>query len=220
MFVKRRNHLVVVFTLNGSRAGPSREVTTRNPDFMYTGNDSRVRSCACGDPYCNIITTFLGTRIVSSKCCYALPSKSQKPKKRFQSQAIVKKLKHFRINTSERFRLLRQMILKPTKYVRFNEIHYPILFLNKFMGNRRIPESIDIDLAKEVNMFHDDMVWLNSHMKPCVIVAPTLDAHQAIQVNILYKSALIVISSVLIIMYNGHTGSCFGFHRYFSLHEV
>ena len=180
---------VVFFTLNGDRVGPPLEFTKQNPGAMITRDDCRDRFCACGDPYCNIITKFLGTRIVSSKCYYDHTLKSQIPKTRFRSQAIVKKLKMFRMNTSRRFRFqfLRQLAPEPAEGVPFNEIHYPILFLNKFVGKQRIPESIDIDLAKRVNMFNDELIWWNpSHQKKCMIVVPTLDAHLAIQVNILY----------------------------------
>ena len=163
-----------------------KNVLSHNPRKVISKGhtDAINRCCACGDPYCNIITKFLGTVLVKTKCSYAYPSKLQSKKKQFRSKQIRLKLTEFRTNTNKRFR--HQIPSEPHKNDRFNEIHYPISFLNKFKTNRRIPESIDIDMAKQVNMFRHDLVRADSHTrKQCVVVVPTLDAHQSIQVNIL-----------------------------------
>ena len=78
----------------------------------------------------------------------------------------------------------------PPKNTRFNEIHYPILFLIRAVkmckGKRGIPKSIDVDVAKKTNMFKGDLVrYYKRYRKKRVVVVPTLNAHQTIQARIM-----------------------------------
>jgi len=77
-----------------------------------------------------------------------------------------------------------QVSEEPHPRDRFNEIHYPILFLRRYKKRRRIPESVEIVEAKEWNMFDKSLVVMDTHYRrERVAVVPTLSTHEAIQVN-------------------------------------
>jgi len=78
----------------------------------------------------------------------------------------------------------REVPEEPHPLDRFNEIHYPILFLRRYNERRRIPESLEIDEAKKWSMFDKSLVVMDRHYrKERVLAVPTLSTHQAIQVN-------------------------------------
>ena len=53
-------------------------------------------------------------------------------------------------------------------------------------SKRRIPETLDVDVAKETMMFKPDLVRYDTHFrKKRVVVVPTLNAHEAIQARIM-----------------------------------
>ena len=146
------------------------------------------RMCACGDKYCNHISKFLGT-IITEKCCYQHPDRCNKNHNR---QLRCEKIHHHLVTCRKtRNDLFKRSVSEaPPKDVRFNEIHYSISFLMRVVkicktkrSVRRIPESIDVEVATETNMFSKDLVcYYTHHRKHRVVVVPTLNAHQAIQV--------------------------------------
>ena len=146
------------------------------------------RMCACGDKYCNHISKFLGT-IITEKCCYQHPDRCNKnDNKQLRCEKIHHHLVTCRKTRNDLFK--RSVSEAPPKNVRFNEIHYSISFLMRAVkicetkgSVRRIPESIDVEVATKTNMFRKDLVCYNTHhRKHRVVVVPTLNAHQAIQV--------------------------------------
>ena len=148
----------------------------------------RNRTCACGDIYCNYISTFLGT-MITAECSYANPNEGNRtPNKQFRCEKIHKQLVMFRKVRNDLFTT--QVPPDPPKNTRFNEIHYPILFLIREVkmckSKRRIPETLDVDVAKETMMFKPDLVRYDTHFrKKRVVVVPTLNAHEAIQARIM-----------------------------------
>ena len=145
----------------------------------------RNRMCACGDKYCNHISKFLGT-IITEKCCYQHPDRCNKDdNKQLRCEKIHHHLVTCRKTRNDLFK--RSVSEDPPKGARFNEIHYSISFLMRAVKicktKRRIPESIDVEAATETNMFRKDLVcYYAHHRKHRVVVVPTLNAHQAIQV--------------------------------------
>ena len=88
---------------------------------------SPIRSCACGDNYCNYISKFLGT-MITEKCNYPYPAEGKRgPNKQFRCEKIHKKLVMFRKERNDLFTT--QVPTYPAKRAQFNEIHYPIAFL-------------------------------------------------------------------------------------------
>ncbi len=143
------------------------------------------RTCACGDIYCNHISKFLGT-MITEKCSY--PGQHSKDvNKKLRCEKIYNQLVKYRKARNDLFTT--QVQADPPKHGRFNEIHYSMLFLMRAAKRtkRRIPESMDVELAKETNMFREDLVRYYKHYrKERVVVVPTLNAHQAIQVSIMF----------------------------------
>ena len=143
---------------------------------------SPIRSCACGDIYCNYISKFLGT-MITEKCCYPNPAEGKRgPNKQFRCEKIHKKLVMFRKERNDLFTT--QVPTYQAKFARFNEIHYPIAFLIRAVkrSKSRIPVSIDVEEAKETNMYKEDLLRYYKHeRKTRVAVVPTLNVHQAIQ---------------------------------------
>ena len=173
---------------NASRTGAKvleilEKVTTgksRHKEMQTHRNPNRT--CACGDVYCNYISRFLGTT-KTEKCYYTHPDKCNKDvNKQLRSEEIYKRLTEFRKIRNEMFE--DQVPTEPPKNVRFNEIHYPILFLRSINeSKKRIPSSIDVQLAKQTNMFKEDLVGYYRHFRQTrVAVVPTLNTHQTIQV--------------------------------------
>ena len=151
---------------------------------------SRNQTCACGDIYCNYISKFLGT-MITAKCRYTNPNEGNRSsKKQFRCEKIHNQLVMFRKVRNDLF--VTQVPPDPPKNARFNEIHYPILFLIRAVkmckgkGKRGIPKSIDVDVAKKTNMFKADLVrYYKRDRKKRVVVVPTLNAHQTIQARIM-----------------------------------
>lgn len=144
----------------------------------------RERVCACSDPYCNIVANFLGSWI-TRKCSYSHPLKSdiKTENKRLRCESIFMQILKWRRERNERF-VHCQVPEKPHSRDRFNEIHYPILFLREYNNRRRIPESLAIAEAKKWNMFDKSLVVTDRHYrKERVVAVPTLSTHEAIQVN-------------------------------------
>ena len=166
------------------RTGPkqtkmSRKVTNR----MSRQHKFPNRMCACGDVYCNYISRFLGT-VITKKCSYVPPDKgNSNANKQLRSEKIYQKLTRFRKVRNDLFKI--QVPTEPPKNTRFNEIHYSMLFLRTIKAfATRIPLLIDVELAKKTNMFKKDLVGFCRHQnKKRVVVVPTLNTHQAIQVH-------------------------------------
>ena len=143
------------------------------------------RMCACGDKYCNHISEFLGT-IITEKCCYQHPDRCNKDgNKRLRCEKVHHHLVQCRKQRNDLFK--RSVSETPPKGARFNEIHYSISFLMRAVKicktKRRIPESIDVKMATETDMFRNDLLrYYSHHRTKRVVVVPTLNAHQAIQV--------------------------------------
>ena len=141
------------------------------------------RPCACGDMYCNHISKFLGS-MITEKCSYQNPDQCNKhPNKQLRCEKIYHQLVTCRKTRNDLFKTPVSEV--PPKCGRFNEIHYSMSFLMRAVkrSKRRIPESMDIVVAKETNMFREDLVcYYAHHRKHRVVVVPTLNAHQAIQV--------------------------------------
>ena len=185
----------VKFTLDGHsgnkipfvvRTGPKMSVTSRkkgNP----TKDRNTNRTCACGDIYCNHISKFLGT-MITEKCSYQNPDQRNKdPNKQLRCEKIYHQLVTCRKTRNDLFKTPVSEV--PPKCGRFNEIHYSMSFLMRAVkrSKRRIPESMDVGVAKETNMFREDLVRYYKHYrKERVVVVPTLNAHQAIQVYIMF----------------------------------
>lgn len=172
---------------HGVRTGPKvstvlRKVTTgKSRQGKYQN-----RMCACGDIYCNYISRFLGTQI-TEKCSYPHPDNGNTDvNKQLRSEKIYRQLTKFRKLRNDLFTI--QVPPDPPKNTRFNEIHYSMLFLRSIKGSiQKIPHSIDVELAKQTNMFKEDLVGYYSHQrKTRVVVVPTLSAHQAIQVYTMF----------------------------------
>ena len=153
----------------------------------YKRRRRAVEVCACGDVYCNYISNFLGY-VVTEKCHYKRPSlcdekTSQKKLKR--NRIIHKQVKMWRKLHNSRFRK-DQISVTPSNSVRFNEIHFPILFLKELKRNKRkvyrIPMEVGVDLAKRTNMFSDEFVY-DKNNKTTVLTIPTLDPWETIQVH-------------------------------------
>ena len=145
------------------------------------------RPCACGDMYCNHISKFLGS-MITEKCSYQNPEQYNKDaNKQLRCEKIHNQLVTCRKTRNDLFTT--PVPTDPPKHGRFNEIHYSILFLMRAVkrSKRRIPESMDVGVAKETNMFREDLVRYYKHYrKERVVVVPTLNAHQAIQVYIMF----------------------------------
>ena len=142
------------------------------------------RICACSDPYCNIVAKFLGS-LITSKCSYSHPSNKdiKTENKRLRCESIFMQILKWRRERNELF-VGHQVSEEPRPRDRFNEIHYPILFLRRYNKRRRIPESVEIVEAKEWNMFDKSLVVMDTHYRrERVVVVPTLSTHEAIQVN-------------------------------------
>ena len=141
------------------------------------------RMCACGDVYCNHISKFLGA-MITAKCSYQHPDKRNKDdNKQLRCEKIHHHLVKCRKTRNDVFKSSVSEV--PPEGARFNEIHYSMSFLIKAAKRykRRIPESMDVEEAKETNMFRQDLVRYYTHdRKKRVVVVPTLNAHQAIQV--------------------------------------
>ena len=169
---------------NVVRTGPQVCMTsrkTRKPrKKRYTD-----RTCACGDIYCNHISKFLGT-MITGKCSYS-GQHSKDENKKLRREKIPNQLVAYRKARNDLFTT--PVPTDPPKHGRFNEIHYSILFLMSAVKRcrRRIPESMDVESAKGTNMFREDLVRYYKHYrKERVVVVPTLNAHQAIQVSIMF----------------------------------
>lgn len=166
------------------RTGPKQ---TKMPRKVTTGISRQHkfpnRMCACGDGYCNYISRFLGT-VITKKCSYVTPDKgNSNANKQLRSEKIYQKLTRFRKVRNDLFKT--QVLTEPPQNTRFNEIHYSMLFLRSIKAfATRIPLLIDVELAKETNMFKKDLVGFCRHKnKKRVVVVPTLNTHQAIQVH-------------------------------------
>lgn len=181
----------VKFTLDGHsgnkipfvvRTGPKMSVTSRkkgNP----TKDRNTNRTCACGDIYCNHILKFLGT-LITSKCSYQHPDMyNNNSNKQFRCQKIHHQVVTWRRTRNDLFEIPVPAV--PPTGGRFNEIHYPLLFLMNAVKRtqRRIPESMDVEEARETQMFKKELLRYYTHnRKERVVVVPTLNAHTAIQV--------------------------------------
>ena len=181
----------VKFTLDGHSGkkipfvvgtGPKKSVTSRKKG-KPTKKRYVNRTCACGDTYCNYISKFLGT-LITSKCSYQHPDKHNKnPNKQFRCQKIHDQIVTCRHARNNLFEIPVPAV--PPAGGRFNEIHYSLLFL---MGavkrtQKRIPESMGVEEARKTKMFREELVRYYTHYrKERVVVVPTLNAHQAIQV--------------------------------------
>ena len=179
---------VVSHTKPVVRTGLKKVSETTRKTGKPTKKRSPNRMCACGDKYCNHISKFLGT-IITEKCCYQHPDRCNKnDNKQLRCEKIHHHLVTCRKTRNDLFK--RSVSEAPPKNVRFNEIHYSISFLMRAVkicetkgSVRRIPESIDVEVATKTNMFRKDLVCYNTHhRKHRVVVVPTLNAHQAIQV--------------------------------------
>ena len=182
----------VKFTLDGHsgekipfvvRTGPKTSVTSRKKG-KPTKKRYVNRTCACGDSYCNHVSKFLGT-VITSKCSYRHPNKYNKnPNKQFRCQKIHHQVVTCRKTRNDLFEIPVPEV--PPEGGRFNEIHYSLSFLMSAVKRgceRRIPETMDVEEAKETNMFRKELVRYYTHYrKERVVVVPTLNAHQAIQV--------------------------------------
>ena len=161
----------------------SRKVKTGKPRKKTYVN----RLCACGDMYCNHISKFLGS-MITEKCSYQNPEQYNKDaNKQLRCEKIRNHLVTCRKKRNDLFTT--PVPTDPPKHGRFNEIHYSILFLMRAVkrSKRRIPESMDVGVAKETNMFREDLVRYYKHYrKERVVVVPTLNAHQAVQVYIMF----------------------------------
>lgn len=190
--IRRPGNVVVTQTSNAeghavldmeSHTSPTRVKKTKGRSKRKKTNN--YRQCACGDMYCNTISRFLGSVIITGQCSYCHPSDgtTKKASKRKRSRAIHNEVIKWRNQTNCRF--THQVSKEPSsRNIRFNEIHYPIMFLNKFRGSRKIPESIKMEFAKQTDMYRSNLVTYCKHLrKAVVLVVPTLSAHQAIQVT-------------------------------------
>ena len=125
--------------------------------------------------------------MIKTKCRSKKPNEGNRSsKKQFRYEKIHNQLVMFRKVRNDLFAT--QVPPDPPKNGRFNEIHYPILFLIRVVkmckGKRAIPKSINLDVAKETNMFKADLVrYYKRDKTKRAIVVPTLNAHQAIQVE-------------------------------------
>lgn len=162
------------------------------------------KSCACGDPLCNRIGEFLG-HVVTMKCGYRRSSEfedEQKKRKKVRGvqikrkrcelihEEIVAMRRRFLEDKHERARKYTQTQIskEPAKSSRFNEIHYPIAFLQKMKNAIRLPMGIEICEATLWGMYREDFLYHCTHSKrKKVLVVPTLGTHQAIQVVILIQ---------------------------------
>lgn len=163
------------------KVGAKRRKSKKRTPIRTTAN----RMCACGDIYCNFVTKFLG-KVITEKCSYVHPGKVNKNRnKQLRAEEIYMQLVRFRETRNEMFSM--KIPTAPPKNARFNEIHYPMLFLREYEGSQKIPQSIDVELAKRSKMFKDNLVGYYKHFrKKRVAVVPSLNTHQAIQVLILY----------------------------------
>ena len=160
----------------------STKPTRRQRKIVKSTRTERV--CACSDPYCNIVAKFLGS-LITRKCSYSHPLKSdiKTGNKRVRCESIFMQILKWRRERNERF-VHCQVPEEPHSRERFNEIHYPILFLREYNNRRRIPESLAIAKAKIWNMFDKSLVVMDRHYrKQRVVAVPTLSTHEAIQVN-------------------------------------
>ena len=139
----------------------------------------RNETCSCGDVYCNQIVTFLGS-VVSKRCSLTrvVPNTSEKTLKR--RKLILSRVRRWRQTQNKRFPK-NPIKETPSKSSRFNEIHYPILFLNAHKEKKRLPMEITVDLAKKTNIFSCDSVYVKTDT---IFVIPTLTTHDAIQAGI------------------------------------
>jgi hypothetical protein len=161
-------------------------------------NRSRNESCMCGEKYCNSIAKFLGS-VVTGRLSYKRPSSfinnggSAKSLKR--CEIIHRRIQEWRKDQQNQNN---KISILPSKTARFNEIHYPILFLKEKKKNARLPMQISVDLARRSKMYSSDFVFNKK-----VLVIPTLKAHEAIQVCLLH---LDIYYNLLIMFRSGTQG--------------
>ena len=139
----------------------------------------------CGEKYCNSIAKFLGS-VVTSRCSYKRPaaftSNSGSSKSLKRCQIIHRRIQEWRKDQQNQNN---KISILPSKTARFNEIHYPILFLKEKKTHSRLPMQISMDLARRSKMYSSDFVFNKK-----VLVIPTLKAHEAIQVCLLHLDIL------------------------------
>ena len=142
-----------------------------------THKRQRNETCSCGDMYCNRITTFLGS-VVSKRCSLTQAVRGTSKKRLKRRKVIFSRVRRWRQTQNELFpnNLIKET---PSQSSRFNEIHYPILFLKEHKEHTRLPMEITVDVAKTTNMFSCDSVYTTTDT---IFVVPTLTTHDTIQV--------------------------------------
>ena len=139
---------------------------------------SGTTPCACGDIQCNKIQKALGI-FVQQSCSYSRPCVVIKSyqKKRFLRYIIT----HFKmIKWRRKQKYLSEM--KLPLYLRFNELHYHIAFLNAIKCSHeytKIPSTISITIAKKFKMYRKRFVIKTNK----VIVVPRITAQEAWRVT-------------------------------------
>ena len=121
----------------------------------------RNESCMCGNKYCNSVAKFLGS-VVNVKCHYKRPSEINN--KRFRKELKRSKIIHSRMQEWRQD----QHSAPPSRTVRFNEIHFPIVYLKEHKECTRLSMEISSDLTVRSNR---------------TLVIPTLKTQEAIQVS-------------------------------------
>ena len=153
----------------------------------------RNRTCACGDTYCNYIAKFLGT-MITAKCSYANPNKGNRTSnKQFRCQKIHKQLLMFRKARNDLFTT--QVPPAPPTNARFNEIHYPILFLIRAVKMCKIKRKNTRvngcrQMWKKKQTCSNKILFARYYKhdrKNQVVVVPTLNTHQTIQARIMFR---------------------------------
>ena len=166
----------------------TRDAVKRNAINVHVRKHrSRNESCMCGERYCNNIAKFLGS-VVTSRCSYKRPSAfnnggSSKSLKR--CEIIHHRVQEWRKDQGNRNN---KISILPSKTARFNEIHYPILFLKEKKTSCRLPIAISENLARRAEMYSSDFVFNKK-----VLVIPTLKAHEAIQVFLIIYVCIYVL---------------------------
>ena len=155
----------------------TRDTVKRNTTDVYTRKHRpRNEVCMCGDKYCNRIAKFLGS-VVTRRCSYTRPSEFNNGRSLeclTRGEIIHRRIQGWR---KEQQKQNNKISIVPSKTARFNEIHYPILFLKKKKTYRRLPMKISKTLARRANMYSCDYVCNKK-----VFVIPNLKADEAIQV--------------------------------------
>ena len=137
----------------------------------------RNETCACGDMYCNRISTFLGS-VISKRYSLTRAVRNTSEKRLKRRKLIFSRVRRWRQTQNERFPN-NPIKETPSQSSRFNEIHYPISLLKEHREHTRLPMEITVIVAKKTNIFSCDSVYVTPDR---IFVVPTLTTHDAIQV--------------------------------------